>query len=233
MYESVDKKMLLIPYSLTKSSIGISGYILDNFKSNNDKCWSIFFWISTNIQYDIENMYNINFYEKREEKIEKTLRNKKGICSDYAYLFDDLCKKVNIESHIITGYTMQKGVVEYIPHAWNIAYVDSTWAIFDATWAAGYVNNGNFYKKFNGEYYKPNPNSFIKTHMPFDYLWQLLQYPITNQEFYSLKFEENKSKSKFVYQDSIKLYDDQTRINQIISEAYRVEKNGVEKFFNF
>lgn len=42
--------------------------------------------------------------------------------------------------------------------------------------------------------------------MPFDYLWQFLNYPVTNQEFYEGKMSQNKSKRYFNYKDSLIAY---------------------------
>jgi hypothetical protein len=69
--------------------------------------------------------------------------------------------------------------------------------------------------------------------MPFDYLWQFLNYPVTNQEFYEGKTQENKTKSYFNFIDSIQVYENQNHIDQIISSAYRVEKNGVKNSLVF
>jgi transglutaminase/protease-like cytokinesis protein 3 len=178
-------------------------------------------------------MFAINFYESKEEKIAKPLKTRKGICENYAGLFSDICSKSNIKSFVIEGYTKQNGFADYIPHAWCAAFIDNSWFMFDPTWGSGYINGGKFYKRINNEYYKASPSTLIKSHMPFDYLWQFLNYPITNQEFYEGKTIQNKSKPFFNYPDSIKVYEEQNHINQLISSAYRVEKNGVKNSLVF
>jgi hypothetical protein len=69
--------------------------------------------------------------------------------------------------------------------------------------------------------------------MPFDYLWQFLNYPVTNQEFYEGKTQQNKNKPFFNFLDSIQVYEKQSRIDQLIASAYRVEKNGVKNSLVF
>lgn len=76
-YAAIDKKALQLPDSLSKSTDGISRYIKNNFKTDKDKSRAIFIWVATNIRYDVENRYAINFYEKKEEKIAKPLRTGK------------------------------------------------------------------------------------------------------------------------------------------------------------
>ncbi len=69
--------------------------------------------------------------------------------------------------------------------------------------------------------------------MPFDYLWQLLYYPVTNQEFYENKTIQNQSKQYFNYVDSIKLYEHQNHTDQLNAAAYRIEKNGLKNSMIF
>ena len=232
-FSEIDKKALQLPDSLTKTTDQIAGYINSNFTTDKDKSRAIFIWIATNIQYDIDNMYAINFYEKREDEIAKALSTRKGVCENYASLFTDICKKSGIKSFVIEGYTKQNGFADYIPHAWSAALIDGSWFLFDPTWGSGYVSGGKFFKKINNEDYKASPAKLIKSHMPFDYLWQFLNYPVTNQEFYEGKTQENKTKPYFNFIDSIQVYENQNHIDQIISSAYRVEKNGVKNSLVF
>jgi len=232
-YAAVDKKALQLPDSLSRNTKDISGYINSSYKTDQDKVRAIFIWVASNIQYDMENMFAINFYEPREEKISKPLKTRKGICENYAALFNDICSKSGIKSYVIEGYTKQNGFTDYIPHAWCAARVDTTWFMFDPTWGSGYVNNGKFYKKINNDYYKVNPSKLIKSHMPFDYLWQFLFYPLTSQEFYDGKTQANKTKPFFNFTDSIAAYEGLNKIDQLKASARRIEKNGLKNAMIF
>ena len=228
IYAAIDKKALQLPDLLTKTTDGIASYVTANFSTDNEKARAIFIWIASNIQYDFDNMFAINFYEQREDKIAKPLKNRKGICENYAALFNDVCSKTGIKSFIIEGYTKQNGFADYIPHAWCAALIDSAWSMFDPTWGSGYISNGKFVKKINNDYFKVNPSTLIKSHMPFDFLWQFLNYPVINQEFYEGKTLQNKSKPFFSYSDSINAYEKQNHIEQLTASAERIERNEVK-----
>ena len=232
-YAVIDEKALQLPDSLTKSTDQIAAYVISNFVTDKDKSRAIFIWIASNIQYDIDNMFAINFYEKKEEKIAKPLRTRKGICENYASLFTDICTKSGIKSFVVEGYTKQNGFTDYIPHAWSAARIDSSWFLFDPTWGSGYVNGGKFFKKINNDYYMVSPSTLIKSHMPFDYLWQFLDYPITSQDFYEGKTQQNVTQPFFNFNDTLQFYEKQNYIDQLISSAYRVEKNGVRNSLIF
>lgn len=76
-FASIDKKALQLPDSLSKTTKDIASFITANFTTNKDKSRAIFIWVVSNIQYDIENMFAINFYEKKEDKISKPLITRK------------------------------------------------------------------------------------------------------------------------------------------------------------
>lgn len=231
-YAQIDKLILSAPDSLATVN-GIASFISSNFDDTDDRIRAAFIWIASNIQYDVDNMFAINLYETRKDKVEKTLRTRKGTCESYAAIFSELCSQLGVKSYIIEGYTKQQGFVDYIPHAWCAALVDEKWYIYDPTWGAGYVSNGKFYKKTNNTYFKATPTTIIKSHMPFDCLWQFLEYPISSQEFYESKTQQNSSKPYFNYSDSIKTYETQTQLEQLESSVQRIERNGIRNSLTY
>ena len=129
------------------------------------------------------------FYKKKRRKQnKKTLKTKKGICADYSILFHEIASLTGIKSFVIEGYTKQNGKIDVLSHAWCAAKINNEWYLFDPTWGSGYVNNNKYTRKINNLYYKVAPSQMISSHMPFDYLWQFLTYPITNQEFINAKY---------------------------------------------
>ena len=232
-FKAIDNKMLQIPESSTTSTQEIAGYINSNYSSANDKSRAIFIWIAKNIQYDVANMYVLNTNLKPDESIAKTLKTRKGICSDYANLFNDIAGKTGIKSYVITGYTKQKGVVDNLPHAWCAALIDSMWYMFDPTWGSGSIQNTKFVKQVNNFYFKMKPEQIIKSHISFDPLWQFLNYPITNQEFYEGKSQVNTEKPFFNFNDTLAIYEKQSDMERLVSSSNRIESNGVKNSLIF
>lgn len=232
-FAQVDKIALQIPDSLINSTKVISDYINSNFTNQTDKSRAIFIWITNNIQYDIDNMFAINFYQNVNEIIDRVLKTKKGICMHYAELYNSIANQVGIKSYVISGYTKQNGFVDYIPHAWCASFIDSIWCFIDPTWGSGYIQNSKFVKKTNNYFFKTKPEQIIESHMPFDPLWQFLNYPVTNQEFYENKSGINKNKPYFNYQDTLFQYEQETEIKKLESSGRRIEQNGVRNSLVF
>ncbi|MBP6182541.1 transglutaminase domain-containing protein [Flavobacterium sp.] len=227
-YALIDNKMANIPISYTSSTEVIANYINTNFKTDSDKIRAVFYWTVSNISYDVANRFKVNFNETPQEQIAKTLKTKKGVCIHYATVFNDISNKIGIQSYIIEGYTKQHEKVSNLAHAWCAAKIDNKWYLFDPTWGSGYVNNGKFFKKLNEYYFKTEPVKLISSHIPFDYLWQFLNYPITNNEFYEGVTQINKSKKYFDFESEIIKYNTLSEINKLFESAARIEKNGVK-----
>ncbi len=232
-FSSIDKTVAAIPKSDSKSTEGIAEFINSNFSGEKEKTRAIFMWIAYNIEYDIENMFAINFYQNKDEIIDEVLKTKKGICLHYSELFYDIASKTGIQSHIVTGCTKQNGFVDYIPHAWCASKIDSIWYIFDPTWGSGYIQNSRFIAEINNFYFMTDPNEIVKSHLPFDPLWQLLNYPITSQEFYDEQISIDKNKTFFDFIDTIVAYENESEIEKLISSSRRIKQNGVKNSMTF
>ena len=226
-YSLIDAKMAAIPENSTTSTQAIAKYINANFKTETDKIRAAYYWTSSNINYDVPGMYAVNFSETVQQKITRALKTRKGVCIHYASVFNDLSQKIGIQSYIIDGYTKQNAKVSDLAHAWIAAKIDKKWYVFDPTWGSGYVNNGRFYKKLDNAYFKAEPSKIIASHIPFDYLWQFSNYPITNSEFYEGKIQINKSKKYFDFEKEIAKYNGLSEADQLFASAQRIEKNGL------
>ncbi|WP_181248488.1 transglutaminase domain-containing protein [Flavobacterium magnum] len=232
-YAAIDAKALQIPDSLTRSTDKMAAWFKSSFATEKDRTRAAFIWIAKTIHYDLDNMFALNFYEKREEKIDKALKTRKGICANYAELFADISNKMGIKSYVVEGYTKQNGFTDYIPHAWCAAFLDGSWYLYDPTWGSGYVNGGKFIPRINNAYYETTPKVLAKSHMPFDYLWQFMNYPITTAEFYQGKTDLDRSKPFFDYPAQIAAYEKLDRIDQLKASAKRIEETGLRNSMIF
>jgi hypothetical protein len=227
-YTLVDAKMNLIPGNATNSTEAIAKYINVNFKTENDKIRAVFYWTASNISYDVANMFAVDITETPQDRITKTLKTKKGICQDYAMIFSETANLVGVKSVVVEGYTRQDGKVATLAHAWCAAKIDNKWYLFDPTWGSGYVNNNKYTRKINNIHFKVEPSKMINSHMPFDYLWQFINNPITNQEFIGGKTQIDKTKKSFDFESEITKYESLPKIDQFFESAQRIEKNGIK-----
>jgi len=229
-YKNVDEMILQYSNSVKNKDIkGVTKFINENFNTETDKLRAAFVWISENFEYDVDNMLNVKSYTEPQEIIDEMLKKKKGVCMHFTYLFNEMGDMMGIKSHIISGYTKQDGKIINLSHVWSVSFMDSAWHLIDPTWGAGHVLDNKYYeKKLNDDYFKADPEKLIQSHFPFDPLWQFLNYPITEQEFYDGNIEVNAEKTFFNFLDTLKVYENSTKLEQLLSSNRRIVKNGAK-----
>jgi transglutaminase/protease-like cytokinesis protein 3 len=221
-----DNVYVNIPVAQTNTSEDIAAYINKHFDSDNEKVLAIYKWITTNIKYDADSIHYVILDEDNEQRVTFALRRKKGVCENFAAIFNDLCSKCGISSFWIEGYTKQSGSIDRTPHVWCAAFVDNEWNFYDPTWDAGYLKNRNFVNEVRNNYFKIKPVNFIQTHLPFDPLFQFLNYPVTYKEFVNGNFYQQDPKRFFNYKDSVDSYEKMDWLTRYLSTISRIKTTG-------
>lgn len=170
------------------------------FNTDSEKVRAIYCWMTQNIAYDWDKYQHCQSNplpegmdeEKWEYKqVCDIVKKRKGVCGDYANLFEYLCESAHVRCAYITGYgkgPLTKFLFATGPesnHAWNAVLINNKWYLMDVTWAAGtIIDNG---KKIaaprNDKYYLCSPEVFIKDHHPDLDEWQLLPKPLDPKEW--------------------------------------------------
>lgn len=181
--------------------------IIESLEFGPDTVETVFKWVTDNVKYDVNEKDRILEQNRsgevlkgdqaayEQEKLKKVIITKKGVCHDYSLLFGALLEKLGYESMVVTGYARNiLGKINmHAGHAWNVVKVGDQWRFYDPTWAAGVVKDGSkFIKKYNDTWNNTPANEMIKTHMPYDPMWQLLKHPLSYDDFNSSNFEFNK-----------------------------------------
>ncbi|CAF3301800.1 unnamed protein product [Rotaria sp. Silwood2] len=164
-------------------------------KSLIDRAWIVFYWVSQNIEYDIESYFSGNI---RHQTTEDVFNNRKGVCDAFGTIFEALCNGVQLECKKINGYAKGYGFKQEKPafnrtnHAWNAVHIDGHWYLVDPTWGEGHINNQNQnVKLLSSFYFLSRPEQMIYKHLPENSQWQLLKSPISMKEFICLPYVES------------------------------------------
>ncbi|TCP66487.1 transglutaminase domain-containing protein [Baia soyae] len=132
--------------------IALSKKITANASSPMEKARAIYKHVATNVSYDLKKKDNY-----WDDGALKTLRERKGICHDYALTTVALLRASEIPARYISGDAGE-------PHAWVEAKIGGKWIPMDPTWGSGYSTGKKFVKAYDPSYFNPNPASFKKTH---------------------------------------------------------------------
>ena len=226
-YVDTDVRIMQIPKSSTRTVGDIATYIKANLSTDEEKARAAFYWISQTISYDIASMNSTNYYENEQQVVDEVMKSRKGVCMHYAALMSRICNRVGVKTFVVGGYTRQNGKVDILSHAWNVSFVNGKWQIIDPTWGTGQIVNGKFVRQLNNEFFLMQPEEGIKSHCPFDPMWQLLQYPIDNNNFSKGIVAIDKSKPLFSFNDSIAAYEKADELTRQKAALRRMENNGI------
>jgi hypothetical protein len=161
-----------------------------------EKAEVLFYWISQNIVYDVSGLLSGDYITT----VQETIRQGKGICHNYAKLYQEMCRLAGLECHYIGGYAKgysydPKQAFKEINHAWNAVKIDTAYLFVDATWGSGTVGVAagkmTYTLRLNVKQVLEGPGAFSAKHLPGNPVWQLVERPISLQRFQAYEtFEE-------------------------------------------
>lgn len=186
-----------VPLTSRYNAYKLAKHLADGCNNEEEKVRAFYFWITKNIRYDVKRFIS---GKTGHVKLRKILMLKRGLCTDYANLFDTLCKSVGIKSCIVSGYSkgainLEDDLLFISDHAWNAVLIDGRWRLLDLTWASGgltyhpttwgrvkrhilpnsVIPHKLIYRsKRNDFYFLTSPKLLIETHLPENPIWQLL-----------------------------------------------------------
>lgn len=157
---------------------------------------AIYMWVCKNIGNDynmfLRNKRKRNKYKNNSIKLKKwnkkfgkilfdvLKKDKKTICTGYAYLVKELAKLANINCEIIQGYGRTSSTnLKWLTtpnHSWNAVKLNSKWYLCDPTWASGIPNakSGKFKFNYNDGFFLTPPELFAINHFPKEKKWLLI-----------------------------------------------------------
>lgn len=222
-----DSVALAAPETAGRSVSSLVAYLKQHLSTDDQLARAIYTWVSRNIKYNVYITYTSRNEEADETKeIQKILSERKGICQDYALLFKALVKEAGMDAYVIDGYNRRDGALLPDPHEWCTAKVSGKWYMFDPTWGAGFVENYQFIPSPNHRFCKLLPDTLLKTHMPFDPMFQFRERPLSYEEFDTGVVDEQRSVPVFYWADTLALYARQDTLERLVSVRQRMLSNG-------
>lgn len=139
--------------------------LLKDGQSDRDKAYAAFCWIRANISYD-----NYTKWQRRygssgaNQSPDAVIASGRGVCAGMANLFTALAQRMGLESVVVTG---RASGARQERHAWNAVKIDGKWGLVDIT---------------RHTFLAP-PEEFLARHFPDNPRWQLLDKPLTYEEW--------------------------------------------------
>ncbi len=162
-----------------KAIIKLAKSIVDDTDTDYEKVRKVHDWVANNVWYNWDGLLNGSYGDNSATGV---LESKISVCQGYANLSAALLRALGIPTKVVTGYALgATGGNQWTDslvagtetnHAWNEAYADGRWVIFDATWdSSNKYENGTFSTGtgLDGyKYFDPTIESFSYDHKIID-----------------------------------------------------------------
>ncbi|OXB75835.1 UNVERIFIED_CONTAM: hypothetical protein H355_009468 [Colinus virginianus] len=194
VFRHVDTHVLQVSQQLksghTRMSIkAIVPLITAKSQSKLEMVRAIWFWLCHNIEYDVDGFLGLS---QKIHMPEQVLETGRAVCSGYAHLCQEMCREAGLSSVEVPGFSRgpcarggRQCQQQKSSHMWNAVQLEGQWWLLDACWGAGTVDTESrlFVPRHDDFFFLTDPEHFIETHWPEDPAWQLLQPPISREDF--------------------------------------------------
>ncbi|WP_338876185.1 transglutaminase domain-containing protein [Spirosoma sp. SC4-14] len=187
-YSTIDTYARNAPESAAKNLTTLSDYLTSPARTDLAKARSVYAWITSHIRYD-ESAFSGRRYSSEIDYANRTLRNRRAVCTGFALLFKHILGRTGIPVVTIKGYSRTNDSdagqpIAQIDHEWNAVQLDGDWYLLDIAWAqttAKVGTDGQLHP--NDFFFLTEPLPFAANHFPLDQRWQLLSPSITKAQF--------------------------------------------------
>lgn len=163
----------------------VVNYLVKNITDQKEKLHQLVSFIRSSIEYDYAGAESKKFLNEQDDAATILAgKNRLAVCAGYALTLKDLLSRTGMEAKYVTGYarvnkyeTNELGEL----HAWNIITIGKSKEIHDITWGE--------------QWYDVDPAIMIHSHFPEDPADQLLEKPITKEQYKQMPFAEPKGKN--------------------------------------
>ncbi|XP_064097723.1 uncharacterized protein LOC135209071 [Macrobrachium nipponense] len=193
-FSDIDEYVLNTPDTIGQDSSELVRYLCLPATDDLERLRAIFRWVTENISFDWK-------YVDESQTVDEILESRAGVSKDYVVIMVELCHLAGIRVKKIQGFArphdFRIGTV-FVPdndplHTWSAVFLFGSWRLISLFFFPGHMDaHGKYHRHLKEHYFLTDPDQMIFTHFPYhnmelDYdRWQLLDRPLTLEEFNSL-----------------------------------------------
>lgn len=186
IFKHVDENAKNTPEAVCLSVDKLTAHLCSVANSDLEKVRAFYVWVCNNISYVYDRDKSLS--DKLRFDAVSTLRQGQG---SFVNLMVALCKETGIPVVTIPGCSKglrhqpdKQFTIGERNHSWNAVYINGEWRFMDCTWGSGFLDNsGKFRRQFDEFWFLTDPEIFVYDHFPAHEAWQLLEEPISIEEF--------------------------------------------------
>ena len=165
----------------------LADYINEKSENDYDRVKKAHDWVALNIRYDVQSFFSGRHLSQSPDSV---IKRGTAVCAGYSGAFGMICDALEIGCVTVSGHGQGYGSglfksenVALSNHAWNIVTIEEKKYQIDTTWDSGYLNGSAFQAEYTTDYLFIDPDVFIYRHFPGEDADQLLDPPLSAEEF--------------------------------------------------
>ncbi|MCL2759599.1 MAG: hypothetical protein FWD22_05255 [Treponema sp.] len=170
----------------------LAEYINENSECDFERVKKAHDWVALNIRYDTQSYFSGRY---ASQNVDAVIKRGNAVCAGYADVLKYILDVLEIENKVVSGHARGHGSNLWnnssamsVNHAWNMVTIYGEKYLIDSTWNAGSLNGTSFRASYKTAYLFANPVVFIHKHFPSYSEDQLLDRPLSAEEFLALPF---------------------------------------------
>ncbi|MFY7998528.1 MAG: transglutaminase domain-containing protein [Candidatus Kapaibacteriota bacterium] len=186
-FAAIDQYAQRVPQHIATQSLPkLVAYLTKPAANDIEKARSIARWITSNVSYDFEAAANEK--NRPSDNADSVFMNRKALESGFAALFLRMMHAAGVETFVVSG--LKKGF-NFAPgdastlkrHTWNAFRTSGKWYLVDLPVYKEVETDGSYKLTYADAFFCIAPEQMIYTSFPDDKRWQLLDEPISKEQF--------------------------------------------------
>ncbi|KAK6188332.1 hypothetical protein SNE40_004527 [Patella caerulea] len=202
IFDDIDEQVIRVAETEQETHTELTQQLTENLITDLEKARAIYRWITVK---------DLNVMEFDESLVTDTpmglLRGIKYGTETYHVLFMRLCSYAGLHCVEIKGHSKSVGyepgmkiTPETFQNTWNCVLIDGDWRLIQCNWGARHLvmnkdkerdkvkRRDQIRYQYDEHYFLTDPDEFIQEFWPHDPKWQLLDCPLTLEDFEALPF---------------------------------------------
>lgn len=125
-------------YDVQGPCVRMARYVTENCATELDALSAVTKWVAGYVSYDYDKAKGLSGKSGYVPKPDQTLKERRGICFDYASMEAAMLRSLDIPCKVVTGYVNEKTY-----HSWVVAYADGKWRRRDPTFTSVLSKTGS------------------------------------------------------------------------------------------
>ncbi|KAL8576564.1 hypothetical protein ACOMHN_003122 [Nucella lapillus] len=201
-YSGIDEQVIKVAEGEQLTYTDLVRQLTENLVTDLEKVRAIYRWIT------VKDLDVMEFADDIEtESPMGLLRGIKSGTETYHVLFMRLCSYVGLHCVEVKGHSKSVGYEpgmtlspDTFHNTWNAVLIAGDWRLIQCNWGARHLvlskdrveekerSKEQIRYQYDEHYFLTDPDEFVQEFLPFDTRWQLLERPISREEFQSLPF---------------------------------------------